>query len=311
MSKPVNESIEVVFCAVDFSETSSVALTHATQLAARHRAGLVLGHVVEPLPVVAYPILMVPADAELDLCQFANERLEELANTVRKSGLTVVTVLEQGPPGIHLIEMAEKAHADIVVIGTRGLMGFEHLLLGSTAEYVVRRSTCPVLTVHPANVSPRDPIEMVIVPTDLSPDATAAGDAFIRIFDGVERPRVVLVFADPTPPYLEPFQHQTLEKWGQPDERKSDIDERMAPTVAKLTSAGFEVENAILDGGPVQAVTALAEERDADMIVMTTHGRSAVANMLVGRTAQRIVQHAPCPVLTLRSTTKEPGADDN
>ena len=156
MSNPVNESIEVVFCPVDFSETSSVALTHATQLAARHRAGLVLGHVVEPLPVVAYPILMVPADAELDLRQFASERLEELANTVRKSGLTVVTDLEHGPPGIHLIEMAEKAHADIVVIGTRGLMGFEHLLLGSTAEYVVRRSACPVLTVHPADVSPRD-----------------------------------------------------------------------------------------------------------------------------------------------------------
>jgi nucleotide-binding universal stress UspA family protein len=161
------------------------------------------------------------------------------------------------------------------------------------------------LTIHPADDPPRDPIETVIVPTDLSPEAAHVADAFTHVFDGVDRPRVLLVFADSTPPYLEPFQHETLEKWGQHDVRKEDIDERMAPTVAKLAGAGFEVETKILDGGPVQAVTELAKELDVDMIVMTTHGRSALANMLVGRTAQRIVQHAPCPVLTIRSKHSE------
>ena len=63
MSDVKSESINVVFCAVDFSETASLALTHASQLARRHGAGLVLAHVVEPLPVVSYPILMVPMDA--------------------------------------------------------------------------------------------------------------------------------------------------------------------------------------------------------------------------------------------------------
>jgi len=302
-------SIEVVFCAVDFSETASLALTHATRLARRHAAGLVLGHVVEPLPVVSYPILMVPMDAEAEIREFASARLEELAETVRKSGLTVLTGLEQGPPGPHLVEMAERARADVLVIGTRGLTGFEHLVLGSTAEYVVRRSRCPVLTVHPADDAPRDAVELVVVPTDLGPNAGEAADAFTRVFDGVERPRVMLVFADSTPHYLEPFQHQMLEKWGQPDVRKEDIEEKMAPTVAKLESAGFEVETEILDGGPVQAITELATTREADMIVMSTHGRSALANLLVGRTAQRVVQHAPCPVLTVRSSQEE-GADE-
>lgn len=310
MSDPRSDSINVVFCAVDFSETASLALTHATQLARRHKAGLVLGHVVEPLPVISYPILMVPADAAKELYRFASERLEELAGMARRSGLTVSTAVEHGPPGPQLIEMAEKAHADILVTGTRGLTGFEHLLLGSTAEYVVRRSPFPVLTVHPADSSPRDPVETVIIPTDLGPDAVDAASAFTRIFDGVDRTRVLLVFADPTPPYLEPFQHDMLEKWGQPDMRKEDIDERMSPTVAKLESAGFEIETRILDGGPVRAVTELAKKCDVDMIVMATHGRSALANMLVGRTAQRIVQHAPCPVLTIRSTQGKKGARD-
>ena len=311
MSDRTSESIDVVFCAVDFSETATLALTHATRLAHHHQAGLVLGHVVEPLPVVSYPILMVPTDAEIDLRRFASERLEELAEKVRKSGLTVFAGLEHGPPGPHLVEMAEKVGAELVVIGTRGMTGFEHLVLGSTAEYVVRCCQCPVLTVHPADDSVQDPVELVIVPTDLGPNAGAAVDAFKRVFDAADRRRVLLVFADPTPPYLEPFQHQALEKWGQPDVRKEDIEEKMAPMVAKLESAGFEVETEILDGGPVQAITELARERDVDMIVMSTHGRSALANVLVGRTAQRIVQHAPCPVLTVRSAQKDEKAAED
>jgi nucleotide-binding universal stress UspA family protein len=302
MSVRKSESIGVVFCAVDFSETASLALTHAGRLARHHQAELVLAHVVEPLPVVSYPILMVPLDPEIEIREFASARLEELAETARESGLTVSTVLENGPPGPQLVEMAERTNAELVVIGTRGLTGFEHLVLGSTAEYVVRRSRCPVLTVHPEDDSPEDPVERVIVPTDLGPNTGDAVDAFARFFEGADRPRVLLAFADPTPPYLEPFKHETLEKWGGPDVRKEDIEEKMAPTVAKFESAGFEVETEILDGGPVQAITELARERDADMILMSTHGRSALANVLVGRTVHRIVQHAPCLVLTVRST---------
>lgn len=300
MSDQKSESVEVVFCAVDFSATASLALAHASRLARDHRAELVLGHVVESLPVVSYPILMVPMEAELELREFAGARLAELAETVRKTGLTVSTCLDNGPPGPQLIEMAEGAKANVIVIGTRGLTGFEHLVLGSTAEYVVRCSQCPVLTVHPEDDSPQDRIELVIVPTNLQSNAGDVVDAFTRVFEGVDRPRVLLAFADPTPPYLEPFKHETLEKWGQLDLRKEGIEAKMAPIVAKLESAGFEVDTEILDGGPAQAITQLARERDADMIVMGTHGRSVLANMLVGRTAQRIVQHAPCLVLTIR-----------
>ena len=310
MSERKSESIEVIFCAVDFSETASLALTHASQLARRHDAGLVLAHVVEPLPVVSYPILMVPLDAEIELREFASARLEELAETVRKSGLTVSTDLEHGPPGPHLVEMAERANADIVVIGTRGLTGFEHFVMGSTAEYVVRRAGRPVLTVHPGDDLPTDPVKLVIVPTDLGPNAGDAVEVFARVFAGGDLPRVLLAFADPTPPYLEPFRHETLEKWGQPDVRREDIEEKMAPTIAKFERAGFEVESEILDGGPVRAITELAKEREADMILMSTHGRSALANMLVGRTAQRIVQHAPCLVLTVRSSKEDAVQDD-
>ena len=65
-----------ILVAVDFSETASLALTHASQLARRHAAELVLAHVVEPLPVVSYPILMVPLDAEIELRSLAQLLLQ-------------------------------------------------------------------------------------------------------------------------------------------------------------------------------------------------------------------------------------------
>jgi nucleotide-binding universal stress UspA family protein len=255
-------------------------------------------------------MFIVPPGGGTELRDFATAELEKIAEALRKTGLTVETRLGQGPPGPVLIELAERVHADLIVIGTRGLTGFEHLLFGSTAEHVVRRSRCPVLTIHPKDGEPREPVETVIVPTDLSADAAQAVEVFTQVFDGVGRPHVVLAFADPTPPYLDPFKHENLEKWHQPDLLKQEIDEQMNPLVTKLRDHGFEVEAVVLDGGPVPAIVDLARERSADMIVMSTHGRSAIVNLLLGRTAQRIVQHAPCPVLTARPTGRPaPPAD--
>jgi nucleotide-binding universal stress UspA family protein len=305
MEERTNWAIETVFLATDFSETADLAFEHAVGLATRHGARLVVGHVVEPMPVSPYPLLAVPADGELAVREFAAERLASVAESARGSGLEVETRLATGAPGYELIELSKEAGADLFVIGTRGLTGFEHLLFGSTAEHVVRRARCPVLTVHPEDGPPRKPIGSVILPTDLSSDAAIAAEVFISVFDGGARPKVVLIFADQTPPYLEPFQHQALERWNQPDMRKDDIQKRMEPSVKRLRDAGFEVETGVMDGGPVDVVTAEAKARGADMVVMSTHGRSALVNVLLGRTAQRVVQHAPCPVLTVRPPTRE------
>jgi nucleotide-binding universal stress UspA family protein len=308
MSSAETKSIEVVFCAVDFSETGSLALEHATSLARRHGAGLVLAHVVEPLPVAAAPILMVPPDADVELRKLAAERLEAMGSEVRSADLSVQTVLEDGTPGPRLIEMAEAAHADLIVLGTRGLTGIEHLVLGSTAEHVVRHAMLPVLTIHPDDGPPPETISTVIVPSDLEPDVTEAAEVFVRVFSGSSPPRVLLVFADPTPPYLDPFRHEALARWGQPDSRRDEIEERLAPTRKRLEIDGFEVEIDVLDGGPVQAVTRHAREHGVEMIVMTTRRHSTLANWLGGRTAQRIVQLAPCPVLTVRARAEDEGA---
>ena len=305
MTQAREDAIETVLCATDFSETAGRALRHATRLARRHRARLVLTHVIEPLPADPYPMPAAMPTGETSLREQGSERLRRLASEIAAADLRVETRLEMGPPGSQLIEVAEQERAALIVLGTRGLTGFRHLVFGSTAEHVVRCARCPVLTVHPEDPEPVDAPSEVILPTDLSADAEVAADAFLALYGEVEGARVVLAFADSTPPYLDALQHERLEEWHEPDARREDLEGRLAPMADRLRARGFEVEVRIQDGGPVDVITSLAETRGADLIVMSTHGHSALVNMLLGRTAQRVVQHAKCPVLTVRPARRD------
>ncbi len=292
--------VETILCAYDFSETASLALQHSTRLARRHDARIVLAHVVEPTPLGPHPAISTPS-SDLAIREIAERRMNEVAEEIRASGRRVDVVVPLGEPGPKLVEVANEVGAHLAVIGTRGLTGVRHVLLGSTAESVVRRAPMPVLTVHPGDTRLDDPIETIVVPTDLSPAAAVATEAFVDLFAKGPKPRILLVYAHRMPPYLEPFKQPVLDLTGQPDPIDEDFLERMTPVAKALEAEGFDVACHVVQGEAAEAVPDFAEEHDASMIVLSTHGRSAVINALLGRTAQRIVQRAPCPTLTVRA----------
>lgn len=291
--------IDTILCAYDFSETAKVALEQALWFAREHGARLVLAHIVEPIPLGPYPLLIAPEN-DLAIRDIARKRIEELAASLQADELDLAIRVEVGEPGPKIIDVANSLEVDLVVVGTRGLTGLKHLVMGSTAEYVVRRCARPVLTVHPSDRVLVKSMDTVVLPTDLSDDADFAIDAFLEIFSQSERPHVILAYADRTPPYMDPFRHEELLRLRKRDVVKEEIERKMQPVLARLRAADFEVETAVLDGDPVTVITDLARNRNADLILMSTHGRSALLNALLGRTAQRIVHHAPCPVLTVR-----------
>ncbi len=295
-------AIRTIICAHDFSETAELALAQALRLATRHGARLVLAHVVESVPVGTYPVVR-PLESDFAIRRMAEERMQEIADGIRSDDREIQVCVRFGEPGAELVELAKEHHADLVVIGTRGLTGIRHVLLGSTAEYVVRRAPMPVLTIHPDDELVSDTLETIVVPTDLSPSAAIATGVFDDFFAHGRRPRILLAFANRTLPYLEPFDEPILELANLPDPLKDEILARMRPVASELEAAGFPVECRILDGEPAERIPELAEAESADLIVLSTHGRSALANVLLGRTAQRIVQHAPCPTLTVRAAT--------
>jgi nucleotide-binding universal stress UspA family protein len=80
---------------------------------------------------------------------------------------------------------------------------------------------------------------------------------------------------------------------------------RLANVVQKLAAEGLDVRSALLVGHPVSEILNYAEHEKFDLIVMGTHGRRAIARVLLGSVAESVVRMAPCPVLTVRACRQE------
>ena len=144
---PLN--VHKVLVPLDFSDPSQQAIQYARRFAAPSQAELVLLYVIEP---VAYPAeLGVVINLDADLAERALGELEKLRQQNLGDYPAARCLVRSGVADAEIVNTAKDEHADLIVIGTHGFSGIKHLLLGSTAERVVRDAPCPVLTVrhHP------------------------------------------------------------------------------------------------------------------------------------------------------------------
>ena len=141
-------NVQKILFATDFSPSSETALAVATSLAKTNGAELIIAHSEVP-PAVYGGEELVGAIYELN-----TQQAQEQLDLVRPTDLTVRVrrVLLLGAPADEILGLAEKEHADLIVIGTHGRTGLSRLLMGSIAEAIVRRASCPVLTVKPGAV---------------------------------------------------------------------------------------------------------------------------------------------------------------
>jgi len=298
--EPGTSSRPVILAATDFSETAEAALEWASELTRLQGARLELIHAVTVPP--SLPGFVPPGpvfDEEVRAAALA--RLGETAVRLRETGGEVSTHLGIGTPSQVILARAEDLPAVAIVMGTRGLTGLRHLLLGSTTERVMHRAPCPVLSVHPHDRGKHRPIRSILVPTDFSEDAEPAIDAAHRLLASLEQDaRLVLVHAfnlpieytayGPIPTSVNYLKDTGLES----ERRLEEIRER-------LLREGLAVETVAREGDPAEVIVDEAGKRGVDLIAMGTHGSSALRHLLVGSTATRVIQHAPCPVMTITS----------
>ncbi|MAG31472.1 MAG: hypothetical protein CL908_11360 [Deltaproteobacteria bacterium] len=298
----VCDPVEVILVATDFSETSSLALDRAIELALRHESEIALVHVMQPdLPPLAAPeMIVVPPDYEDILRKACSEALTHAAERARIAGVSVREILERGRPANRITACADAIEADLIMLGTRGNTGFKHLLLGAVAEEVVRTARQPVLTVHPGDERPIEPVQRLLFPTDFSPVADQALAVAMRFLAGGDAAHIILLHTFQISPTVMP-----LAGFGSGgvlrlvENAKQIATEATEPSVRALRSRGYDVEVVVERGDPAEVVTELAAERDVDVIVMGTRGHTKLRQRLLGSTAERVVEHAPCPVLTV------------
>ena len=141
-------NIRRILVPIDFSEHAEYVIEWASHLALEHSSHLILLHVYH-LPVEFQQLegAYLPPDFWTNVKTEAQQVLERHAERLRAQGIAVETVVREGYPATVIQEEADERRADLIVIGTRGLTGLKHLLLGSVAERVVQKAPCPVLTV--------------------------------------------------------------------------------------------------------------------------------------------------------------------
>jgi nucleotide-binding universal stress UspA family protein len=134
---------------IDFSDLSFKALQYATALAQQVHADLFLLHVVEPAPPLA-PEFGPSAALAYDIRPLKRARANDLTAWRKKanSPRPMRTAVRWGSPYWEIVRAARENHCDLIVIGTHGRTGLGRLIIGSTAERVVRLAMCPVLVVR-------------------------------------------------------------------------------------------------------------------------------------------------------------------
>ena len=146
-------SLRRILFPTDFGPQAEHAQLFAVELARKFQSELHLLHVIVPmsLPAIGVPDMGYFEDPTLitELEQSSLHALENMLPAEFQAHHQVVKAIRTGTPVEQIVSYAAEQQIDLIVIGTVGRTGLEHLLLGSLAEHVVRKAHCPVLAVHP------------------------------------------------------------------------------------------------------------------------------------------------------------------
>jgi nucleotide-binding universal stress UspA family protein len=287
--------IKTILVPLDFSRASMEALNYAVALVKKFAAAVHLLHVTAPdeaaMPGTAH--LMRQTAESL---AFAREKLAKTHEKHLFPFWPENTHVRTGQPYIEICQQARDIDADLIVLATRGRHGLKRILLGSTAERVVRFTPCPVLVVRRSKRAELR-IRKILVPTDFSQCAMAGtmyAALWAKTFDA--KLRLLHVVLPPAPVFNNrvganvPADNLTVIASARLDmeaSKKLDFLE------------GVKCETEIRTGYAADEIS--AETGDVDLVVISTHGRTGLKHAFIGSVAEQVVRYADCPVMVVPS----------
>ncbi len=299
--------IQTILATTDLSDESRSGVRYAVALAERLHASVTLLHVIDQ-PFHQSGVKSVMQDHEpTEFPQSVRERLVALVKSEGNSEVTVTSNTRNGTPFHEITTAARDDAADLIVIATHGYTGAKHVLLGSTAERVVRHAPCPVLTVPTRSPSKRTGktigfrLKKIFVPMDFSKLSKAALPWAIFLAEQFKAEIILFHVVEKFPiDYL--LGKELMSDAIVPLIKQAEADfEIVASDLAK--SFGMKITAAVREGKPHEEICEAAKTLDADLIVLTTHGYTGLKHVWLGSTAERVVRHASCPVLVVRAMT--------
>lgn len=268
----------------DFSPLASYALDAALQLAQKTNAEVILLHVVE-VPGASFSITgqaQDPSEFDLYTMKLISKTKADLADILNKhvgKKVKLTSSLHVGNAYHEIASVITDQQVDLVIMGSKGAEGWEEALVGSNAEKVVRRSECPVL----------------VIKREFDMDKTMTM-VFAAEFN--DESRAILKVKE-----LQKILGANLHllKVNTPANFVAD---HVRKQVMKKFALQHELENCTLnvynEKNEEDGILHFAEEIDADLITLGTHGRTGIYHLLNGSIAEDVVNHSKRPVWTCK-----------
>lgn len=274
-----------ILVALDGSRLAESMLPWAVFWARQTNAQVVLVRVCDPGSAVA-PDLPEPLKTKMQQLSLATAR-EYLGSVAAAfEGLPVECHHPPGRARHEIPELARRLNCQLIFVASHGRTGPDRWILGSVAEGVLRRSTCPVLLLRPP-LNTAACFQNVLVPVDGSPESLAALENLAPFL--ASEARVTL------------FQSSGLCPIEMGVEEDSEVLQhyldQIATQLRQWTLPHHELEVVVTHGDPVECILTRAREQGCDLIAMSTLGRSGDPSLWLGSVTEKVARAAPCPVL--------------
>jgi len=287
--------LEKLLLSTDGSEFAEGAIREAIKLAKTCSSKLFVISVVETNPEyeAIAPQLVEKAAKE------TKQHLDSVRERALKEGVDCEIVQRQGEdPFKYIVDESEKKQASIIITGRRGRKGLKRLMMGSETARIIGHSHCSVLVVpRAANIE----FKRIVVATDGSKYSDAAVSEAIGISKrcGSTLTAISVIHSEGSTPF--DIVHTEM--------MKQDIAEKelkMAECIIRdckeaSEKEGVSVTGLIYSGKPFETIIETAKEKQADLIVVGTHGRTGISKLLMGSVTERVIGLSDCAVLVVRA----------
>jgi nucleotide-binding universal stress UspA family protein len=297
--------IREILCPTDFSEPSRHALDHAMVIAKWYGSRITALHVIHaPLVPEPPPSVLVAGVAGATMTvtstfQVCEEDVRAWIEPARRAGIRTDVSVDEGNAARRILEHALSRTTDLIVLGTHGRSGADRAMLGSVTEKVLRKASCPVLTVPPTlETAAKVPYKRLLCPVDFSESSLKALQHALSLAEEADASLTILhVFDWPRDGDLlvERFDTQEFRRAIEEDAR-----ERLEELVSDEARQWCNPSTTVAYGKPYREILELAAKEEIDLIVMGVRGRNPLDLTLFGSTTNHVVRRASCPVLTLR-----------
>lgn len=278
-----------ILVSIDGSESSMNALKESFKLAANEKSWITAVSVVPPY-TGDLDIVGVGRDVFQSMRRPYEKALSDALALAKKKGASIKTVCEEGEPYERLVDLARSVKCDLIVMGRRGLKRLERVFVGSVTARVIGHSSVDVLVVPKDTTIGWQRILLAIDGSKYSKAAAKRAIEFAKSYGG--ELKIISVVDVPSEFYAE-----------SPETVEGLIKKAKGYTEAvrkQAEASGVKADAIVREGEIYRVITDLAKEQKAKIIVTGSHGRTGLKRLLMGSTTEKVIGHAPCPVLVVK-----------